>query len=169
MSIKNVVEVISNFHYMKSNYLNPKIIPFHYFLLYFMVFIYLITNSHFFNNVIILIVYSLGIIATFYKFNFIINKFRFIANFLIIIFIFSLILLLSNVSNASWVGITIVLILYCQLILNFILFYLEKKNKNIEFIDQLSERDQLEKIRNIKKGLTDDEASVEDEHYRDVF
>ena len=88
-------------------------------------------------------IYSLVVIAVFYKFNFIINKFRFLGNFIILFIIFNLILLLNNVSAASWVGLTIVIIIYCQLILNFIFIYNEKYSKNINFIDQLSERDQL--------------------------
>lgn len=137
-SITNLIETSSSFQFIKSNYLNPKIIPFHYFFFYFMITIYLITKSLFFNNVFILIIYSLGVTLMFYKFNFIINKFRFMVNFVIIIIILILILFLSNVSNASWVGLTILLMLYCLLIFNFIMIYLEKDSKTIDFLDDLS-------------------------------
>ena len=143
VSIRDLVEAVSSFQYIKSNYLNPKVIPFHYLLFYIIIFTYLRVQSHFINNVVILMIYSLVVIAVFYKFNFIINKFRFLGNFIILFIIFNLILLLNNVSAASWVGLTIVIIIYCQLILNFIFIYNEKYSKNINFIDQLSERDQL--------------------------
>ena len=52
--------------------------------------------------------------------NILISKIKYLLNLAILIFIYGCVMLYNNVSNAVWSGLAVTVLLYVQLIINFI-------------------------------------------------
>jgi hypothetical protein len=61
-----------------------------------------------------------------------INKVRVLVNLISLMLIYACILLINYVSEASWIGMVIVALMFLQLLVNFLIMHLERNNLRVD-------------------------------------
>lgn len=119
-------------HNFKKNLFKPKVYVLSWLCSLVMSFIYLGIKNTTKVNPLLMMGYFLGLFVVVGVAGIYINKIRVLLNLVSLIFVYGCILLINNVTNASWIGLVIVVLLFIQLITNFAIMHFERHNLRMD-------------------------------------
>jgi hypothetical protein len=128
-AIEDINPVLS---YFKKNLFKPKLYAVLWLCSIAISFIYLSIKNMTKVNPLLMMGYFLLLFVIVGVAGIYINKIRVILNLISLILIYGCILLINNVTTASWTGLVIVGFLYIQLITNFAIMHFERNNMRID-------------------------------------
>lgn len=133
-------ELTPTLEYTKKNLFKPRLFSISWLVSLLVCFVYLSIKKKTEANPLLMIIYFLLMFVVVGVAGIYINKIRVLLNFISLMLIYGCVLLVNYVTEASWIGMVIVALMFVQLLVNFLLMHLEKNNLKVDDEEELDEK-----------------------------